>query len=282
MAGASPRPSSGCGEDPPRRGLRHESRDPHPDRRLDLPTELSYDSLDPARVRATVSRLRARIQERFPERNLSQVAAELEQLVDQVAGEPERLHRRLHWLRVGCTVLTGVILVLTVVAIGLSVRDAVVAAGSFRAFEWLPVIESGINDVVFAALATFFLQALPRRIEREEILHTLHRLRSMAHIVDMHQLTKDPETVRAAWRPTSQSVQRGLSPAALGNYLDYCSELLSLISKTAALFAEHSTDATVLESISTIEALTNGMSRKIWQKISLLHLDPGSLRQTAP
>ncbi len=53
-------------------------------------------------------------------------------------------------------------------------------------------------------------------------------------------------------------------------YLDYCSELLSLTSKAAALCAEESTDALVLDTVSEIENLTTGMSRKIWQKISLL------------
>jgi hypothetical protein len=35
----------------------------------------------------------------------------------------------------------------------------------------------------------------------------------------------------------------------------------------------------VLAAISDIENLTTGMSRKIWQKISLLHQDPATLRR---
>ena len=54
------------------------------------------------------------------------------------------------------------------------------------------------------------------------------------------------------------------------HYLDYCSELLSLVGKAAALCAEESRDTVVLDTVSTIESLTVGMSRKIWQKISLL------------
>ena len=60
-------------------------------------------------------------------------------------------------------------------------------------------------------------------------------------------------------------------------YLDYCSELLSLTSKAAALCAEESTDALVLDTVSEIENLTTGMSRKIWQKISLLREAPRHL-----
>jgi hypothetical protein len=46
--------------------------------------------------------------------------------------------------------------------------------------------------------------------------------------------------------------------------------MLSLTAKTAALCAEHSSDAVVLDTISTLETLTTELSNKIWQKISLL------------
>lgn len=47
-----------------------------------------------------------------------------------------------------------------------------------------------------------------------------------------------------------------------------------MTSKAAALCAEESTDALVLDTVSEIENLTTGMSRKIWQKISLLRDAP--------
>ena len=53
-------------------------------------------------------------------------------------------------------------------------------------------------------------------------------------------------------------------------YLDYCSELLALVGKTAALCAEESRDDVVLDTVSTVETLCVGISRKIWQKISNL------------
>jgi hypothetical protein len=69
---------------------------------------------------------------------------------------------------------------------------------------------------------------------------------------------------------TSASPELDLDRAGMEHYLDYCSELLSLIGKVAALCAEESRDPVVLETVSTVETLTTGMSRKIWQKISLL------------
>ena len=40
-----------------------------------------------------------------------------------------------------------------------------------------------------------FLFSLEGRLKRRTALRMLHRLRSIAHVVDMHQLTKDPENV---------------------------------------------------------------------------------------
>jgi hypothetical protein len=38
----------------------------------------------------------------------------------------------------------------------------------------------------------------------------------------------------------------------------------------AALFVQRFSDSLVLQSVNEIEDLTNGLSRKIWQKITLL------------
>lgn len=56
----------------------------------------------------------------------------------------------------------------------------------------------------------------------------------------------------------------------LGRYLDYCSEMLSLISKLAFLYVQNFTDPIAQEAVNDLEDLTNGLSQKIWQKIMLL------------
>jgi len=57
-------------------------------------------------------------------------------------------------------------------------------------------------------------------------------------------------------------------------YLEYCTELLSLVGKTAALCAEESRDQVVLDTVRAIETLTISLSREIWQKIALLRPVP--------
>ena len=227
------------------------------------------DHLDPPAVTATVSRLEARIAARFPERRLRLVAHRLVDLADEVAQSTSDARWRVRAVRAGSRVTAGLVVAGTVLVVVVAYRDA--SRGALQhAVDWVPLIESTVNDVVFAAIAVFFLLALPQRIVRGRLLGLLHRLRSLAHIVDMHQLTKDPERLRPDFVTTPESVETDLDRAGMEHYLEYCSELLSLIGKVAALCAEESQDSVVLGTVSDLETLTTGMSRKIWQKISLL------------
>jgi len=223
-------------------------------------------------VGATVAHLERRIDARFGERGLTKVARDLGQLVVQVESEADRSRDRLRRATLTARVVGVAIVVATLVLLAFSLRSAV-TDGLSKSAEWVPLAESAVNDVVFAAIALLFLWLLPERLQRRTLLQLLHRLRSLAHVIDMHQLSKDPEQVSPTYVPTAQSVGHGLNADQLHHYLSYCSELLSLTAKTAALCAEHSADAVVLDTVSTIETLTTELSNKIWQKISLLPRD---------
>ena len=120
-------------------------------------------------------------------------------------------------------------------------------------------------------LAIFFLFSLETRFKRARALRAMHALRSLAHIIDMHQLTKDPErTTGRCGADTQSSPKRTLTPFELTRYLDYCTEALAVISKLAALYVQHFHDPVTLSSVNELEELTNGLSRKIWQKIMIL------------
>ena len=69
--------------------------------------------------------------------------------------------------------------------------------------------------------------------------------------------------------PTSKSTKLGMTRDQVERYLDYCSELLSLVGKTRPC-APRSHGTRYPRHVSTIEDLTVGLSRKIWQKISNL------------
>lgn len=228
-----------------------------------------YQRLDAAAVQHTVERLRERIEARFPERNLRHVADELTGAIEQALVVP---HPR--WLVVARTLsrlLIAGILTLVGVAFVLIVIGGI--DDSPTAWEWIPIVEATINDVVFAGIAVFFLWHFPNRMQRAHDLRALHRLRSLAHVIDMHQLTKDPDRLSPGYRPTAESIDPGLDAHELWAYFNYCTELLSLVGKAAALLAEQNTDDTVLATVEGLEDLTTGMSRKIWQKIALLPVD---------
>lgn len=61
-----------------------------------------------------------------------------------------------------------------------------------------------------------------------------------------------------------------MTRAELTRYLDNCTEMLSLVGKSAALFAEDTTDGDVLDAVEGIETLTSDMARKVWQKIAII------------
>lgn len=113
------------------------------------------------------------------------------------------------------------------------------------------------------------LQRLDLRIKCGRVLTALHELRAVAHIVDMHQLTKDPHPLLAV-HGTASSPERNLSPFELGRYYDYCSELLSMIAKLAALYVQGLNDGQITAAVDEIENLCTGLSRKIWQKAMLI------------
>jgi len=86
----------------------------------------------------------------------------------------------------------------------------------------------------------------------------------------MHQLTKDPDQIFSAMPDTASSPQRTMTPEQLGRYLDYCSEMLSITSKLAALLVQRFSDSLILDAVNDIETLATGLSGKIWQKIRLI------------
>ncbi len=86
----------------------------------------------------------------------------------------------------------------------------------------------------------------------------------------MHQLTKDPEQLLSPAMNTASSPQRSLNRFELARYLDYCTEMLAIISKLAALYVQDLDDPQVLSAVNDIQGLTTGLSSNIWQKIVLI------------
>jgi hypothetical protein len=231
---------------------------------------MAYRSLDSAQIIKTLQQLTLRIEERFPGAGLAAVAKELLALGRFCATEAESLEKP-HWrVRAAMALL---ILIVIVLSGFLLLRPWM--AGTPVLFEtvgdYLQVLESVLNEIVFVAVAVWFVGSLEGRLKRRRALAAIHQLRSIAHVVDMHQLTKDPHHLIAELPPTEASPsRRPMTQAELARYLDYCSEMLSLASKVAALFVQSSNDPLVLAAVDEVSGLTNGLSSKIWQKLTIL------------
>ena len=232
-----------------------------------------YLELDPARIVDTVVLLRRRIEERFPDSGLGRACAALVSIAEETRARLDWVARPIIVLRAATWLMATLVVVGVVAAVAALPRA--LPGGLDSAFTLVQAVESGIQDAVFIAVGLFFLVTLEGRVKRRRALGFIRELRALAHVVDMHQLTKDPERLTMPLPDTASSPERTLTTRAeLGRYLDYCSEMLSLISKVAALYADRFPDPVVLQAVDEVETLTSGLSGKIWQKIMILETAP--------
>ncbi|PYP99623.1 MAG: hypothetical protein DMF82_24330 [Acidobacteria bacterium] len=207
--------------------------------------------LDADAVAKTIDLLCRRVEERFPGAGLSHVARELARIAAQTRETAAAIARPILTVRVAVAVLMP--------------REPV------EAFQFIQVLESGINDVVLVGAGIFFLVTLETRIKRRRALAALRELRAVAHIIDMHQLTKDPAWVTGRGEKSSILPPREMTRFELSRYLDYCSEMLSITGKIAALYIQSFDDDVAVAAVNEVENLTTGLSRKIWQKLMILY-----------
>ncbi|MGP5412569.1 hypothetical protein [Brachybacterium paraconglomeratum] len=231
------------------------------------PSSSRFQRLDGQAVRRSAAALEHRIMTRFPDRTLWEVCREVVGLVDEINAGTGISRRRVRLARLLSRLAMLAVTLFLGGAVALAAVDLFAERDVLGPLDVLPLLETIINDLVFGGIAVFFLLRIPERMERARVLRILHRLRSLAHVIDMHQLTKVPERLERGSRADGGL---DLDRTELTRYLDFCTEMLSLVGKSAALFAEHTTDGDVLDAVEGIEALTSDMARKVWQKIGII------------
>ena len=227
---------------------------------------MSYQTLDAAEIVKTLRTLERRISQRFPDAGLAAVCRDLIAIGERTQRNAKAIAATNWPLR---------IVVYLAVAAGLAGLAFVawtlkVQVGSAEVFSFFQGVDAAMNITVLAGAALLFATTLDDRIKRRRALRGLHVFRSIAHVIDMHQLTKDPSSILSDGPPTESSPRRSMSKYELTRYLDYCSEMLSLTSKLAALYAQVLPDTVVIDAVNEIENLSSNFSRKIWQKISII------------
>ena len=226
-----------------------------------------YRYLNPDKTHETIEMLHRRVLERFPASGLVKVCEEL-------CAVANASKERVKWITKPNYILrafVGLVITVIIIALAYSISLMDITIKSMGAGEVVQVTEAALNDIALIGAAIFFLITVETRIKRSRVLDALHELRSIAHVIDMHQLTKDPGRLYKNVILTNSSPKEDMTAYELMRYLDYCSEMLSLSGKVAALYVHNFRDAVVLSAVNDFENLTTGLSRKIWQKIMIIH-----------
>jgi len=231
---------------------------------------MNHIDLDAAHIVASARTLRDRITERFPEATLRKTAARLVSTAESTVARAAELARPNVPLRV--------VIVLLLVAVTLALAWGIFSLdprepGFERLDDIVAFFQAAVESMIFVGLGVAFLVTLESRWKRKRALNALHDLRVLAHLVDMHTLDKDPIYVTQRGLTTASSPKRDMTAFELNRYLDYCSEMLSLTGKIAAIYGRDMSDPVALGAVDQVESVTTDLSRKIWQKLMLLDRD---------
>lgn len=237
---------------------------------------MPYRSLNPDRIVETVESLATRIEARFGGRGLTRVAQELVDFAREDMGRAKRLGRPRFFLRtLVYLVIFGGLAALAYIAWTLKID--IQTEPSFEMFEGLDAL---INMLLVMGAGIFFLLNLETRSKRHAVLQRINQLRSLAHVIDMHQISKDPMSDLHEGVDSESAPESDLHGYELVRYLDYCADLLAISGKLAAVYLEYIEDPVVITSVNDFESLTGEMARKIWQKVTVLELQDARGTQT--
>ncbi len=225
--------------------------------------------LDADKLIVGIETLSGRIHERFPQSGLSNVSMLLLDVAKQAKERAEWISGPIVVLQLGVAALISLF-------IGFLIWSWFKFAGSLddtldRSVDVIVAVDASISVFIVFGVGIIFLVTLGIRIRRVRALKAIHELRSIAHLIDMHQLSKDPERILQRGKLTSHSTKLNMSSFEMSRYLDYCSELLAMTGKVGALYAQSFNDSVVVAAVTEIEQLTTALSRKIWQKLMILH-----------
>ena len=162
---------------------------------MDINNSLRYDKIE-----YTIGKLCRRIEERFPGSGLGQTCDDFFQFTKTSKKNIAWIVRPILWIRATAYVIiaaTSILLIYSFTLIDFKVKNTFA--------EWATIAEASFNDIILIGAAFFFLFTLENRIKRRRALKVLNEIRGFAHVVDMHQLTKDPQLVGTERKDTENS-----------------------------------------------------------------------------
>ncbi len=231
--------------------------------------ELASTRLEAEKIIETLDHLKARIAARFSDSGIARLSVTVLNVARTTKARVEAIQRPALALRFFIAAALAFIFV-SVFFLLLVPTFFLDWNAEFNIVEIALGLEASVNLIILFGGAIWFLVGAENRRKRKLVFAHLHELRSLAHVIDMHQLRKDPNVVLNPQLRTAASPAYSMTEFELARYLDYCAEMLAHVGKLAALYAEATTDTATIEAINDLEALTASLGRKIWQKIMII------------
>ncbi|HMP79769.1 MAG TPA: hypothetical protein PKD54_09985 [Pirellulaceae bacterium] len=228
-------------------------------------TKFDDSYLDPDRIIETIEVLKQRIADRFPDSGLLGVCHRLSELAVQARERAAFIVRPILWLRL------SIWLVIAAIFLGLGYLVVILPEFIYRVTENWESVDAFTQEMLLLFAGLYFLISLEHRLKSRRALSAIHEIRAIAHVIDMHQLTKDPERLMSNWSSGKHSPKMQMNAFELNRYLDYCTEMLALLGKIAAFYVQRFDGEVAIESAGEVERLTSSLNDKIWQKIMLLN-----------
>lgn len=227
-------------------------------------TDHRYRTIDPTKLILTISKMADRVEDHFPSSGLASVANEVAAVAEGTVARVAEIKRP----RMGLRIMVGLMVVLVIsgpllFSLVLSFSENMTSLG-----EFLQATDAGLHMILVLAGGIVFLVGMENRMRRNQALEALSEFRSLAHLVDLHQINKDPGLDDVV--PPEHDRRTVRSDKELAYYLDYSGDLLSIVGKLAAYYAQNLQDRVVLDAVNEIETLTSTLSNKLWLKILVL------------
>lgn len=227
------------------------------------------DRIQHEKIVASLAQLAQRIEERFPNSGLLQLTQEIQ---SEVKGIPDSFVVISQSPR-AFGFFKFLVIALVIGAIAGMVSQIEMTQDFWTAGVFSQVLASLVQLAVYVGILILFVFTFEKKVKTKKALACMNAYREFAHLIDLHQLAKDPTTFLKNYQPSSASRKNDLGKFLMSRYLAYCNELLSFLGKATALYVHQFPFEPLMSAADQIEDLTTGLSIRIWQKNSVLIQD---------
>src|SRR4051812_16140350 len=159
----------------------------------------TFLKLDADALIAAIRQLRERIAARFPQASLGKIAQTVLEVAEKAKSRAARIRRPNPFVRATVVLLViGILGGFVFIAMHLDYGSAekdVKGASAFVQF-----LGAATQAVALLGGGAIFIVTLESRLKRARLIAAVHELRSLSHIIDMHQLTKCPDHYTKEWK----------------------------------------------------------------------------------